>query len=82
MQSVNAAELLNNSSLSLSFGFTAGDGTGGIDIVLLKSIFASLKSHKLNFNIAVFHLIWISVLHVSREPSFISTQFFALNLDG
>ena len=75
MQSVNAAEFLNNSSLLLSFGFTAGDGTGGIDIKLTKSIFASLKSHKLNFNIAVFHLIWMPVLHVSRESSLFQANF-------
>ena len=81
MQSVDRVQFLNTPSLSLLFGFAAASGTGAIDIVHLASIHASLKSHKLNFNIVVLNLIWLLVLYVPRESSFISTRFFVLNLE-
>ena len=42
MHSVNGLQLLNTNSLSLLSVFTAGGGTGAIDIVPLTSIYASL----------------------------------------
>ena len=42
MQSVNGAQFLNTTSLSLLFGCAAGGGTGAIVIVPLASIYASL----------------------------------------
>ena len=42
IQSVNGAEFLNTTSLSLLYGFVAGVGTGAIAIVSLTNIYASL----------------------------------------
>ena len=42
MQSVNGAQFLNATSLSLLFGFATGGGTGAIVIVPLTSIYSSL----------------------------------------
>ena len=42
LQSVNGAQLLNTTSLSLLFEFAAGGGGGAIVIVPLTSIYASL----------------------------------------
>ena len=50
------------------------------DIVPLTSIYVSLQSHKLDFNIEVLNLFSLPVLYVPRDSSFISNQFFALNL--
>ena len=38
----------------------------------------TFKAQKLE----VLNLIWLSLLYVPRDSSFISTQFFVLNLDG
>ena len=42
LQSVNRAQFLNTTSLSILFGFTTGGGTGTMDIVPLTSVYASL----------------------------------------
>ena len=44
-------------------------------IVPLASMYASLETHRLDFDL-------IAVVNASRASSFISTQFFALNFDG
>ena len=44
MQSVNGAQFLSTTSLSLLFGGADGGGTGAIVIVPLASICTSLKS--------------------------------------
>ena len=40
MQSVNGAQFLNTTSLTLLFGFATGGSTGAITIVSLTSIYA------------------------------------------
>ena len=57
LQLINEAQLLNNSSLLLLFGFAAGDGDGATDIVLLTCIYTSPKCHKHHFSIEVLNLI-------------------------
>ena len=46
-------------------------------IVSLTCIYASLYSHKADFNIEVLNLIWLFMLFVPHESS-----LFSLNLDG
>ena len=41
IQSINGAQFLNITSLSLLFGFVTSDGTGSIDIVPLTSTYTS-----------------------------------------
>ena len=48
-------------------------------IVLLTSIYALLWSHKLDLTTEVLNLIWLSLLHVPRDSSFILSQCFDLN---
>ena len=49
-------------------------------VVPLTSIYASLQSHKSDFNFEVFNLVRLSVLYVPCNLAFISTQNFVLNL--
>ena len=56
MQSVNGAQFLNTTSLP-SLSYSAGASTCAIDIVPLKSIYSSLKPHKLDLSIEVLSLI-------------------------
>ena len=51
-------------------------------IVSLASIYVSLQSHRLDFSIEVLKLIWLSMLFVPCASSFISIEFFVLNLVG
>ena len=51
-------------------------------IVSFTSISKSLESHKLDFSIENLNLIWLLVLYVTCESSFILTQLFFLNLNG
>ena len=80
MQSVNGAQFLNTNFLLALFGLSPA--CAAIDIVPLTSIYVSLESHKLDLNIEDLNLIYLLVLYVPRESSFISTQFFVLNLVG
>ena len=82
MQSVNEAQFLSNTFLSALFGAAAAVFVLGTIIVPLKFMHTSLELHKLDSKIEVLNLIWLLVLYVSRESSFISTQFVILNLDG
>ena len=97
MQSVNGAQFLNITSLFLSSacfaanncatvlvasGFGSGPASPAIVIVLLTSIYASLESYKLDFNIVVLNLISLLILYIPLDSSFISMQFLVLNLDG
>ena len=45
-------------------------------------MYASLQSHKLYFSMEFLNDIWLLVLHIPRELSFISTQFFVLDWFG
>ena len=56
MQSVNGAQFLNTTSLP-TLSYSAGASTCAIDIVPLKSIYPSLKPHKLDLSIEVLSLI-------------------------
>ena len=80
MQLVNGAQLLNI-TLSLVL-FAAAPAAAVLLTVLfpLASIYASLQSHKLDFNILVSNLISLLVLYIPLNSPFISTQFFVLNL--
>ena len=55
--------------------------TFGTVIVHLTSMHASLQSHKLGYDIIVFDLICLPVLHFPYKSSFISILSFVLNLD-
>ena len=84
MQSVNSAQFLNTPCLFLSSAILTAKSAPALVIaaVPFRSLYASLLSQRLNFNIVVIDLIWLLVLHVSRATSFISTQFFVLNLNA
>ena len=56
-QSVNGAQFLSTTSLSLLFGGADGGGTGAIVIVPLASICTSLKSYNIDHKIEVLNLI-------------------------
>ena len=81
MQSVNRAQFLNITFLFLLLGAAVYVVFGTV-IVPLTSMYAWLKSRKLDLNIAVLNLIWLAVLYTPCDSSFISTQFLVLNLDG
>ena len=85
MQSVNGVQCLNITQLFLlSDHFATSSATAGppvIVIVLLTRIYASLTC-KLDFNIVALNSVLLLVLYVPRVSSFISIQFFILNLDG
>ena len=51
-------------------------------ILPLASICEFLYWHKLDLNIKILNLIWLSSLYVPRDLSFFSSQFFILNSDG
>ena len=71
IQSVNGAQFLNITFLLLS------PAPPATDIVPLTSIYASLYSHKIDFNIVDFSLTCLLVFYVPRESSFILTKFFS-----
>ena len=81
IQSVNGAECLNNSYLLFLSAVTFTPCPIRVMVPLI-SMYASLKSHKLDFNILDLNLILLLVLYVPLESSFISIQSFVLNLDG
>ena len=68
-QSVNGAQFLSTTSLSLLFGSAAGGGTGAIVIVPLASICTSLKSYNIDHKIEVLNLIWLLVLYLLHVQS-------------
>ena len=80
MQSVNGVQFLNTTSLSLLFAPALAAAVFLTDIVLLVCIH-HYNHINLVFNL-VLNLIWLLVIYVPRESSFIFTQFFYLNLDG
>ena len=80
IQSVNGAQFLNTTSLSLLFGSTTGGGTGAIVIVPFPYI--SLKSNKFDLHMKVLNLLWLLVLYVAHASLFIVAQLFVLNLVG
>ena len=55
IQSINGAQFLNTTSLSLLFGSTTGGGTGAIVIVPFPYI--SLKSNKFDLHMKVLNLL-------------------------
>ena len=74
MQSVNGAQFLNTTSLHTLYELSPA--CCATDIVPLTTIYASLKSHKLDFNIEILNSILLSLLNVPHVLSFISTHFF------
>ena len=73
----------NYNYIFLWFGF-AGFATVlvfGTVTVPLKRMYASLQSHKIDFNIEVLDLTWLLVLYVPCESSLTSTQFSVLIWD-
>ena len=62
--------------------FAAAPAAAVFQTVIFPCIYASLEPHTLDLNIEVLNLIWLLVLYVPRDLSFISTQFFVLNLVG
>ena len=66
VQSVNRTQFLNYWQLHLWLSCFLTDA------IPLASMFGSLQSHKFEFNIEVLNMIWLLVLYVPRESSFIS----------
>ena len=73
MQSVNGAHFLNLTPLILSsYRFAVSSAPAPVIVMVpFTNMYSLLKSHKLDFNIEVSKLIWVLVLHVPRESSFI-----------
>ena len=84
MRFANGAQFLNITPLFVLSARLAAAAypAPAIFIVPLISIYESAQSHKLDFSIVVLNLISLLVLYSPLASSFISTQFFALNLDG
>ena len=83
MHLVNGAQFLNVAPLSLSSTRLTAPSSPALVIVILPltSMHASAQSHKLDLSIEVLNVISLLV-YVPLDSSFISTQFFVLNLDG
>ena len=82
MQLVNGAQFLNIILLLVLFAAAPTADVSSTVIVHLTSMCASVLLHKLDFRIIVLNFIGFLALYVSPESSFISIQFFVLNLDG
>ena len=77
MQLVNGAQLL----IIVFFILLGAAGVPALGMVIV--LLASMCDHYKNINLTfAFKSFWLLVLYVPRELSFISTQFFVLNLDG
>ena len=79
MKPVKDRQFLNITYLSSLFGATAATAMFETVIAPLTSMYASLKLHKLDFNIEVLNLFWLLLLYVLCVPSIIFTHFFILN---
>ena len=75
MQLVNGAQFLNMTYLLVLFTGAASAAMFGTIMVALASMYASLWSHKSDLVIEVLNLMSLLALYVSRDLSFISTQF-------
>ena len=84
MHLVDGAQFLNITPLFLSSAHVAVASSPApvIVIVPLTSIYESAQSHKLDLSIVVLNLMSLQVVYSLLDLSFISTQFFVLNLDG
>ena len=82
MQSVDGAQFLNITFLLVLFASASAAAVLLTDTFPLASIYASLQSHKLDLSIDALKLICLLTEYVPLDSSFISTQFFVLNLDG
>ena len=78
MQSVNRQVLSNIAFLLPLFSAGTAAAVFATDIVSLTSIYAFSESHLLDFNIVILNFIWLLVLCVPHDSSFISNQFFDL----
>ena len=82
IQIVNGAQFLNIAFLLVLFALASAAAVLLTVIFPLTSIYASLKSHKLDLSIAALNLICLLGEYAPLMSSFISTQFLVLNLDG
>ena len=82
MQSVNGAQFLNITFLSVLFASGSAAAVLLTDIFPLANRYGSLHSHKLDLSIDVLKLICLLAEYVPLDSSFISTLLFVLNLDG
>ena len=82
MQLVNVEQFLNVAFLIVLFAAAPSAAVLLTVIFPLTSIDSSLQSHNVDFRIVVLSLIWLLTLYDPLYSSFISTQFFVLNLDG
>ena len=79
MQLVNGAQFLYITFLFLLVDDAAAPVLSTVRFPLT-STYASLQSHKVDFNFVVLNLIWLLTLHVPLDSSFTSIQIFVLNL--
>ena len=82
MHLVNGAQFLHITFLLVLFASTSAAAVLLTDVFPLAIIYASLCSHKLELSTEVLKLICQLTGHVPSDLSFISTQFFFLNLEG
>ena len=75
MQLVNGAQFLNITYLLVLFTGAASAAMFGTIMVALAGMYASLWSHKSDLVIEVLNLMSLLALYVSRDLSFIPTQF-------
>ena len=78
----SGARLLNITFLLVLFALASAAAVLLTVIFHLTGIYTSLQSDKLDFNIVVSNLISLPVLYIPLNSSFISTQYFVLNLGG
>ena len=79
MQLVNGAQFLNITFLPMLFAAAPAPALLLMAIFPSASIYASLKSHKLDLRIAVLNLIYLLREYAPLMSSFISTQLLVLN---
>ena len=84
MHLVNDTQFLNFTLWFLSSARLVGASSPAPVIVIasLTSMHASEISHKIDLSIVVLNLISLPVVYPPLVSSFISTEFFVLNLDG
>ena len=84
LQIINGKKFVNTAPLSPSSFCLAASSTSAPVIVILPltSMYASLWSHKLDFNIMVLNLMSLLVLYTPLDLSLVSIQFLVQNLDN
>ena len=81
-RSVNRAQFLNINIAAICCYFCSICSSSSNSYGLFTSMYASLWSHKLVFNIIVLNSFWLLGFTIHMHHRLISTRFFVLNLDS